>query len=172
MPSVLFVCTGNQFRSPVAAACFKRLLTNQAASKEWGVQSAGTWAIEDQPLPLEAVAAAARLGMNLEDHRTRTISEQMLRDFDLIVVMERGQKEAIGLEFPWAGARVHLLAEMSSVQPGDIPDPNSEPADADEILQEVCRLVQHGFARIQQLATDMPEQRAFDNKRQSVPKRD
>ena len=149
MPSVLFVCTGNQFRSPVAAACFKRLLTNQAASKEWVVQSAGTWAIEDQPLPLEAVAAAARLGMNIEDHRTRMINEHMLRDLDLIVVTERGQQEAIGVESPAAGPRVHLLSKVSGKPAGEVPDPISPPSEIHMTMPEARRLVQQGSPRVE-----------------------
>ena len=119
------------------------------------VESAGTWVIDGEPPPAEAAAAAAKLGMNIDSHRTRMIHEQMLQNFDLIIVMERGQMEAIGVEFPMAGPRVHLLTEMSDDVPGDIPDPHSAPLETNEILREVCNLVQKGFSRIKQLAENM-----------------
>ena len=156
MQSVLFVCTGNQFRSPAAAACFQRLLTN-AGCTDWLVESAGTWVLTDQVPPEAARRAAAKLGLNIGDHRARAIDGVMLQEFDLIVVMERGQKEAIGLEFPLAAPRVHLLTEVSGNPPGDVRDPMSPPFEIDKVMQEVCSLVQQGFERIKNLATDMPE---------------
>lgn len=152
MPSVLFVCTGNQFRSPVAAARFRQLLKDTAVATEWRVDSAGIWTVEGEPSPVEATAAALDLGMSLEGHRTRMISGDMLNEADLVVVMTRGQQEAIGVEFPAVRGRTCLLSELAGGLPGDIPDPPSAPAEIPHITKEVCSLVEQGFDAMRKLA--------------------
>ena len=160
MPSVLFVCTGNQFRSPIAAAHFRQLLVSAGREDNWWVGSAGTWAIEGTPSPAEAIAAAARLGANLQEHRSRTVSRPLLTDSDLIVVMTSGQREGICLEFPETCSRVRLLAELSGGLPGDVPDPPSAPLQIFEIMQDVCQLVERGFPTIIRLSEELSEHRS------------
>lgn len=152
MPSVLFVCTGNQFRSPIAAARFRQLLTNTDGSKEWVVDSAGIWTVEGGPSPVVATTAAAAMGISLDSHRTRMISKPLLTESDLIVVMTRGQQEAIGVEFPEARGRICLLSELAGGLPGDVPDPPAAPGEIPKILRDVCDLVDEAFPAIRKLA--------------------
>lgn len=159
MPSVLFVCTANQYRSPVAAAYFNMLLRDQQCEQDWLVGSAGTWTISQQPLPSDVVQHAVAIGLNIEGYRTQVVSDYLLESYDLILVMERGHKEAIGIEFPAARERVHLLSEMVDSVPFDIPDPNSSAGQGYRILREMCDLVQRGFPRIKQLAEELSRRR-------------
>ena len=87
MPSVLFVCTGNLFRSPLAAALFSRELRFAKPPGEWRVESAGILAQTGKPVPTELVKAAAAVGIDLKDHRSRRVDESLLERFDSIVVM-------------------------------------------------------------------------------------
>jgi len=48
---VLFVCTGNLCRSPIAVGFMKELLKAQGHEEEYEVTSAGTWTVEDHPQP-------------------------------------------------------------------------------------------------------------------------
>ena len=50
MPKVLFVCTANRFRSPLAAAIFKRFLLESQETGRWRVSSAGTWTRSGLPV--------------------------------------------------------------------------------------------------------------------------
>lgn len=50
MPSVLFACTANRFRSPIAAARFSHCLQNEVDVQDWRVGSAGTWAEPGLPV--------------------------------------------------------------------------------------------------------------------------
>src|SRR5512141_235703 len=104
MPSVLFVCTANRFRSPLAAAIFSRALEEENNREiaslihrtgPWKVRSAGTWAIPGQSVIPEAYQAAQKLGLNLADHRAERVSVQLLSAYDLILVMQASQKEAL-----------------------------------------------------------------------------
>src|SRR3990172_3765794 len=111
MPSILFVCTANQFRSPIAAACFSKLITRENIRKRWRVESAGTWAGNGINAPAIALQVAGSLGLaGLEGHLSRRVDQELLAQFDLVIVMERGHKEALCIEFPSVCRRVYLLS--------------------------------------------------------------
>jgi protein-tyrosine phosphatase len=152
MPSVLFVCTGNQYRSPIAAAAFLRQLNQQGMADQWSVGSAGTWTKPGQPPLSRAVQVARELGLDIADHATRMITADELTRYDLILVMAQGHKEAITYEFPQASRKLHLLSEVVDQIAYDIPDPASPGVDVKEVASEVCDLVQRGFPEICRLA--------------------
>jgi protein-tyrosine-phosphatase len=153
MPSILFICTGNQFRSPIAAAAFIKKLSDEGGVTGWRVESAGTWAVAGQPPLPEAIQAAAACGLSLEGHTARTVEASILSNADLILVMEGGQKEAILSEFPNVSKRVFLLSEVAEGVAYDIPDPLTCEEDlSEEIANEVCDLVGKGFRKICELA--------------------
>lgn len=168
MPSVLFVCTGNQFRSPIAAAAFQKRLNDAGSAAGWSVSSAGTWTAAGQPPHPAALQAATSCGLSLEGHTARLIEASTLSQSDLILVMEKGQKEAILSEFPNVGQRVFLLSEVVEGVAYDIPDPlGSEDDPPEAIIKEVCNLVQKGFDKICELAcrlhaqVDAPPSKSF-----------
>jgi protein-tyrosine-phosphatase len=80
---VAFVCTGNRFRSPLAAA----LLEAEDVPVE--VASLGTLDLGDEPALPEAVAIAEEHGIDLSAHRARSVSELELGEFDLVLGFER-----------------------------------------------------------------------------------
>jgi protein-tyrosine phosphatase len=154
MPAILFVCTGNQYRSPVAAAYLTRLLQKEGLD-DWRVASAGTWAVAGKPAPAAAQAAAQALGLDLAGHSTRPVDAAMLADYNLILAMEQGQKEALGIEFPAEAPRTYLLAEMLDGPPFDIPDPVGRPDQARQILSDMCDVIQQGLSRLRELALSL-----------------
>ncbi len=153
MPSVLFVCTANQYRSPVAAALFESMLSSERCSGTWIVNSAGTWTTPGLPLSPLAKRLARECGLILEGHHTRLVSESLLFHADLILVMEAGHREALLTEFPSIAQRVFLLSEVVDGVEYDIPDPAASYEHAEAILQELCRLIERGFPQILRLAT-------------------
>ena len=154
MSSVLFVCTGNRFRSPIAAATFIQSLKKAGMTSGWVVESAGTWATPGlSPIP-SAIEAANGFGLDISNCTARIVNQINLAEYDLILVMEQGQKEAIQIEFPLISTRVYLLAEVANGLHYDIPDPNDDNNDVDEqeIANEVRDLVICGFKKIYDLA--------------------
>ena len=123
-------------------------------NKPLAIESAGTWTAPQQRLPQDALRYAQLLGLDLEEHRTRVVDGGMLNDFDLILVMEKGHKEALKSEFPAAAGRVRQLAEMVEGDPFDIPDPVRFPSVAkrDRVLDDMLKVVERGFPRITELA--------------------
>jgi protein-tyrosine phosphatase len=82
---VLFVCGGNTCRSPFAAG-YARTLGLDA-------ESAGLYVIRREEADADAVAAAAELGVDLDEHRARSISEQLVGENDIVVTMTADQLE-------------------------------------------------------------------------------
>jgi protein-tyrosine phosphatase len=152
MNSVLFVCTANRFRSPLASAIFTQLLQDSGKADAFTVSDAGTWADEGLPVTREAQIIGERLGVDLSKHGSRVVTGAVLSDYNIVIVMETGHKEAIVNEFPEAGSKVFVLTEFSGGTSYDIPDPYSIGEDAEEISAEIERLLVKNFDLIVQLS--------------------
>jgi protein-tyrosine phosphatase len=113
---VLFVCTGNTCRSPLAEGLAKRLLADRlgCAADElpargvW-VLSAGVAAYGGGPAAAEAVDVAAEFGVDLAGHRTRPVNPQLLAAADDVIAMTRGHAEALAARYPGVGPPARLL---------------------------------------------------------------
>lgn len=152
MPAILFVCTGNQCRSPIAEVLFKRQIQHYPANGEWRVESAGTWAYAGKPAHSQMRLAAQEVGLDLSQHCARRIEQvPMLTTFDLIMVMERSHKEAVQVEFSSLRQRIHLLSELAGA-PYDISDPiGGSPDDFRYTVREIDALIRAAMPRIFEL---------------------
>ncbi len=148
-PSVLFVCTANVCRSPMAAALFRSLLKENGIDPNfWRIESAGTWAIKGRPAAPEVVALLAARGMNIKTHRSRILDQEMVKRFDLVVTMESGHKEALQAEFRSLRDRIFTLAELAG-ETGSVEDPMGGPPEAyAAAAEEIERLLRLGLAEI------------------------
>lgn len=126
LPDILFICTANQFRSPIAAACFSRKLERTRIHGEWSVGSAGTWTVNGSPAHPKAVEVANAMGLDLKTHQTRVVTNDLLHKADLVVVMQSSHKEALETEFQEVRGRVVLLGNLAGISGGDITDPAAE----------------------------------------------
>lgn len=104
---VLFVCTGNICRSPMAEALFAHL------APEAEVGSAGTMDWSGQPAHEYAIAAMAERGLDLSAHRSRRLSEYLVDESDLIVAMTRNHGWAVEARSEAKAAATFLPAELS-----------------------------------------------------------
>jgi protein-tyrosine-phosphatase len=116
------------------------------------VSSAGTWTQPGLPATTEAFNIAEKVGLDLSLHQSRMITEEILSEADLILVMDSGHKEAIRHEFPSIAGRVFLLSEVAIGTAFDINDPylSSEPSRV--IAREIFELIDDGYERIISLA--------------------
>ena len=153
MASVLFVCTANRYRSPIAAACFKDELLKRKNIQDWNISSAGTWTTDGVPAVPDAIRKARQFGLDIQAHRSRAITAELLQQAGLILVMEQGQKEALQIEFKFARPRVFLLTEVVEGIPNDIPDPMNDPGNID-VVPSICELIRTGFNKIYILAIE------------------
>ena len=151
MPSILFVCTANLYRSPLAAAFFSRKLQVNGESPHWSVGSAGTWATPGQSVPSDASLAAQVMGIDLKDHLTRQIDRDLLAKYDLILVMEKGHREALRIEFPFIQNKIYLVSMVADQLEYDIADPANSSLGIGEIITEMSRLIDRAYPNICQL---------------------
>jgi len=152
-PSILFVCTANQFRSPLAVASLLSSLDNDGEKSNWLIQSAGTWTTDGMPALLLTINNAERLGLDgVDRHVTRQVTGELLHQFDLIIVMEAGHKEALRAEFKPSSSRVYMLSEVVDGIQYDIPDPVNSTTNPEEVASELNSIIQKGAKKILDLA--------------------
>jgi protein-tyrosine phosphatase len=147
--SVLFVCTANRFRSPIAEAVFRKLLQEKGIEKNWIIGSAGSWTEEGLPPLPSAVWMFEQLGLDLSHHHSKLINQDLISKHDLILVMEKSQKEALQMEYPKMRKKIFILTELSNGPVYDIPDPiqNHEETCFD-VAQELIFLITNRFQDI------------------------
>jgi len=159
MPSVLFTCTANRFRSPLAAAIFRRALLDSRESGNWRVASAGTWTKPGQPVISHLQEVALSMGLDLAGHRSVQVSAQLLSAYDLVLVMEPGQKEALQIEFSSVRERIYLLSEVVEEQIYAISDSFRSERDLAEAATMLRSLILKGYRNICSLATSLHDMR-------------
>lgn len=147
MPTIVFVCTANRYRSPIAAACFRRELDLNKGRSEWQVLSAGTWAVDGMPAAAEAIRQAGNMGLDIANHRSHLITPELMKTADLVIVMEPGHKEALQAEFPQEARKIYLLSEAAAGQTYNIPDPVGL-AEVQAVPREISELIHDGFERM------------------------
>lgn len=154
MPAVLFVCSANRFRSPLAEAALKKCLDEDGCRADWEVSSAGLWTESGLPPIPKAIKAAEGMGLNVSNHRTRPITPELLSKSDLVIVMQASQREALQVEFPETAGKIILLSETADGIAYDIPDPFNAVDSHQDLAEEICSLVKRGYNRISDLARE------------------
>lgn len=123
---ILFLCSGNICRSPMAAE-YARHRAAQAGLSHLLVDSAGTLGIEGAPASREAVQVLREHGLDLSGHRSRGLRRSDITGFDVVLVMEHHHLEELYHRFPAPAGAVHLLRAFD-----DGPDPAPGAPDLDD----------------------------------------
>ena len=154
MNSVLFICSANICRSPMAMGLLRSMVED--SSDQWKIESSGVWDMGDQSAALNTQLVLQERGIDLNDHASRAVTGTMLSEFNLVLVMEDNHKEVLNLAFPEYTDRIYLLSEMVG-EFLDIVDPIGRSlADFEETALEMERILTEGFKKISILAADKP----------------
>ena len=123
--TILFVCSGNTCRSPMAEVIARRAVAeklnvpeDQLVERGYDVISAGAMAQSGSFASRQAERAVADLGMDLTKHRSRLLTVDLINSADAIFTMGRGHRAAVLAMVPPAAGRTHMLSPD-----GDIDDP-------------------------------------------------
>lgn len=135
--SILLVCVGNICRSPTA----EYLLRNRLNGSDAGVSSAGLGALDDRPMDVTAAQLLREHGIDASAHRGKQLRPDMLRQAELVLVMEKAHAANIARTAPEVSGKVFLLGKWQDDQ--DIPDPYGQQRPA---FEHVYRLIDQGVS--------------------------
>ncbi len=151
MSVVLFVCTGNLCRSPMAEGLLQHKLALADLADRHEVHSVGVWALDGRPASPNAVAVMAERGIDIQDHTARSITASDVAEADLILVMSREHAEVIRNTWPQYDWQVYLLSEMAGKRK-DVEDPYGGSIEEYRACADViARYMDQGFPRILEL---------------------
>src|SRR3974390_1866942 len=109
MKTILFVCTGNVCRSPMAEGIFRQVVQGRG---NFRVGSAGLGAMEGQPPSAPAVEAVQELGIGIARQRSRMLSPALVAQADYIFGMTHSHVDTVMLLYPQAAEKTFLLREF------------------------------------------------------------
>lgn len=113
---VLVVCDGNICRSPTVVA-----LLRQKLGDDKQVESAGLVALEGHDMDATARAVAEENGIHCGPHEGRLLTRELCQQADIILVMERHQRDRLAQRFPEATGKTMLLGHW--LEEKEVPDP-------------------------------------------------
>jgi protein-tyrosine-phosphatase len=122
---ILFVCSGNQCRSPMAEAIFKDIVSKDSElhSANLAIKSAGTLPyIDGVSASHNAKVVMKEFGIDMDQHKAKHINAELVNWADIILVMEPVHRSYVVEQFDNTGYRVYLLNEFVGKE-GYISDP-------------------------------------------------
>src|ERR1017187_2312994 len=145
MKTILFICTGNVCRSPMAEALFRRAAAGRG---EFRVFSAGLGAVDGQPPTAHSVEAMRELGMDIAGQRSRMLTTDLVRQPDYIFGMTHSHVDTIALLYPPAAEKTFLLREFDDTLE-EFEKDISDPIGGSYEVYENCRdQIEQGIASL------------------------
>ena len=129
----------------MAEVLFQKLLAQKGLSNDWRVESAGVWAYQGAAATQNAQAIMTAMGLDLGGHRSQPADPALIKQFDLIIVMEVEHKHVLQERNPALGERILTIRELVGGR-GDFADPVGGSAEVYRAAaNEIYGLLDQGF---------------------------
>jgi protein-tyrosine-phosphatase len=137
----------------MAEVVFKHLVNSKKdISKKWQVKSAGLHAWAELPAVPFGQEACQSAGYDLSSHRSTQLTDELMSEFYLVLVMESWHLQEIQELFPNHAHKTFLLSEMTNVKK-DIIDPHGSPLiNHQNTLKEITEYLTKGYNRTVELS--------------------
>ena len=142
--NVLFVCTGNTCRSPMAAALFNKIAVERDLDVR--IESAGLFANDGAPASNGAIIAMKKYGIDLLGHHSQSINTELIEKSDLILTMTAAHKAVLE---PSAQGKTFTLCEYAGIN-GTIDDPyGGDVAEYEECAEKLNKALEKVADRLE-----------------------
>src|SRR5208283_225520 len=145
MKTILFLCTGNVCRSPMAEGLFRHAVKGRG---EFRVVSAGLGAMDGQPPTQFSVQAMREIGIDISHQRSHALMAEMVRAADYIFGMTHSHVDTVALLYPRAAEKTFLLREFDDTLESfekDIGDPIGS---SYEVYEDCRDQIEQGIASL------------------------
>ena len=145
--NILFVCTGNTCRSPMAEGLMKKMAEENKL--DLNIKSAGTFAFDGEAVSREAVEVMKEEGIDIGSYRANIIHRDMVEEADLILTMSKSHKVQLINKYSFLEGKVYTLKEYAYSKEEDIEDPFGMGVSAyrrakEEIKEAIQKIIDSG----------------------------